>query len=121
MAETFVRHAAAGQPTYEVHELVEGEPPLELGLRYSTTDHGAAVEYAFEYLQQRDPRREGEVSALEIVRVDPDGKRESVWQYSHTKQATARVDLVGRWGFDVTRRWHAPAWSAPKPRLAARR
>lgn len=120
MAETHVRHAAAGQPTYEVHELMEGDPPLELALRYSTTDYGAAVEYAFEYLQHRDPRREGDVSALEIVRVDSDGKRESVWQYSHSHQTTARAELVGHWGFDVTRRWHTPAWT-PKPRLAARR
>ncbi|MEX0815936.1 MAG: hypothetical protein WD027_00685 [Gaiellales bacterium] len=120
MAQPLHSHAAAGLPTYEVHELTEGDPPIELGLRYRTTDYGAAVEYAFEYLNQRDPRREGEVSALEITKVTTDGKRESVWQYSHTRQATAGVDLVGRWGFDVTRRWHTPAWT-PNTRLAARR
>jgi hypothetical protein len=121
MAETVLRHAAAGQPTYEVHELSEGDPPLRLGLRYSTPDYGAAVEYACEYLEHRDPQRVGEVSALEVVRVAPDGKRESVWQYSHDRRTTAQVDLVGRWGFDVTRRWHAPTTATPKARLAAPR
>jgi hypothetical protein len=120
MALPLDSHAAAGLPTYEVHELSEGDPPLELGLRYRTTDYGAAVEYAFDYLNQRDPRREGEVSALEITKVNAGGKRDSVWQYSHTQQATAGVDLVGRWGFDVTRRWHTPA-TLPRPRLTARR
>ena len=121
MAETVLRHAAAGQPTYEVQELSEGDPPLRLGLRYSTPDYGAAVEYACEYLERRDPHRTGEISALEIVRVAPDGKRESVWQYSHEKRTTPQVDLVGRWGFDVTRRWDVPRTAIPKARIAARR
>lgn len=114
-----LRHAAAGRVVYEVHELLGGERELDLGVRYQSTDYGAAVEYAFEFLQLRDPRREGEVNALEVVKV-ANGKRETVWRYSHADQPCTRVDLVGRWGFDVTRRWHAPAWTPPRPRLTPR-
>jgi hypothetical protein len=109
-----LRHAA-GQPVYEVHELQEGDPVLDLGVRFQTSDYGAAVEFAFDLLQRRDPRREGAVSALEIVRVE-DGRRETVWSYSHSRTLTSRNDLVGMWGFDVTRPWHHPSRPTPRPR-----
>lgn len=79
MVET-QRHAAGHG--YEVHEVLEGAPPVDLGLRFETTELGTAVDFAFDFLERRDPRREGAVSALEIVRVDG-CERETVWTYSH--------------------------------------
>ncbi|HEU4449198.1 MAG TPA: hypothetical protein VFR63_04330 [Gaiellaceae bacterium] len=99
------RHAAGQR--YEVHEVLEGEPPLDLGQRFETTDFGAAVDFAFDYLEERDPRRDGVVSALEIVRV-AGSERETVWRYSHSEAITGPRDLVRLWGYDVTRQWSRP-------------
>ena len=76
MAET-ARHAAEHN-RYEVHELLGGEPALDLGRRFETSDFGAAVDYAFDYLERRDPRREGIVGALEIVRDRRFGARDGL-------------------------------------------
>jgi hypothetical protein len=108
MAET-QRHAAGQR--YEVREVLEGAPPVDLGLRFETTDLGTAVDYAFDFLEQRDPRREGAVSALEIVRV-ADSERETVWTYCHAKASGSAGDLVRLWGYDVTRMWTRP-YSGP--------
>jgi hypothetical protein len=108
MAET-QRHAAGQR--YEVREVLEGAPSVDLGLRFETTDLGTAVDYAFDFLEQRDPRREGAVSALEIVRV-ADSERETVWTYSHAKASGSAGDLVRLWGYDVTRVWNRP-YSGP--------
>lgn len=112
------RHAA-GRPVYEVHELREGEPALDLGTRYETSDYGAAVEFAFDFLQRKDPRREGEVGGLEIIRV-ADGKRETVWTYSHAQTLASANDLVRVWGFDVTRPWQHPSRRMSRPRTYRR-
>lgn len=104
---------AAGQ-TYEVHEVLEGEPPLDLGRRFETTDFGSAVDFAFDFLERRDPRREGAVSALEIVRVADSG-RETVWRYSHTEASSGPRDVVRLWGYDVTRHWSRPYGAPIRP------
>ncbi len=111
MAET-QRHAAGQR--YEVHEVLEGAPSVDLGLRFETTDLGTAVDYAFDFLERRDPRREGAVSALEIVRVDG-SQRETVWTYSHSKTSTSAGDLVRLWGYDVTRAWSRPYGGPVRP------
>jgi len=61
-----VRHAA-GQTTYEVREILEGDPALDLGVRFESADFGAALDFAFDFLEKRDPRREGAVGGLEIA------------------------------------------------------
>jgi hypothetical protein len=119
MAEA-TRHAA-GQERYEVHEFLEGQA-LGPKIRHECRDYVQAVEFAFEFLQRRDPAREGTVSALEVVKVDG-GRRETVWSYEHAGETT-RIDPVRRWGFDVTRSWGGPARPATRPafgRLQQRR
>jgi hypothetical protein len=105
MAE-HVRHAA-GQATYEVHEVLGEDPTATLGILFRCTDYAGAVEFAFEYLVRRDPQREGTVGGLEVVKNDR-GKRETVWTYSHAAQGS-RLDPLRKWGFDVTRNWQGPA------------
>jgi hypothetical protein len=105
MAEQ-VSHAA-GQATYEVHEVPGEDRTDTLGILFRSADYAGAVEYAFDYLASHDPRREGLVGGLEVVKNDR-GKRETVWTYSHATQGS-RVDPLRRWGFDVTRNWHGPA------------
>lgn len=114
-----LRHAA-GRPLYEVHEVLEGDPALDLGLRFETVDFGAAVDFAFDFLDRKDPGREGSVSALEIVCV-AGSRRETVWSYSHSRShELAARNSVGVWGFDVTRRWQGPYRAAPRPTTAYR-
>lgn len=105
MAED-LRHAA-GQATYEVREVLEEDPAVGLGVLFRCTDYVRAVEFAFDYLQRRDPQRDGTVGGLEVVKVG-DGKPETVWTYNHAAQAN-RPDPIRVWGFDVTRPWRAPA------------
>jgi hypothetical protein len=119
MAEESLRHAA-GRPTYEVRELPNGEAGLAPAQRFETGDYLTAVEYALDLLERRDPRREGLVSRLEIVRVDGSG-REVVWTYPQSGADDGRGDLVRRWGYDVTRSWHGPAATLPRPPLLRRR
>lgn len=115
MADHF-RHAA-GRHLYEVHEILDGEPALDLGLRYQTDDFGAAVDFAFDFLDLQDPRREGAVSALEIVRVEGPRQRETVWAYNHSR---SHEPARNTWGFDVTRRWEGPYRAPTRPRSAYR-
>lgn len=117
MAEEILRHAA-GRPTYEVRELRDGEAPLEPA-RFESGDYATAVEYALEFLERRDPRREGLVSKLEIVRCEGTS-REVVWTYPQGGAEVGR-DLVGRWGYDITRGWHGPAATLPRPPSLRRR
>jgi hypothetical protein len=105
MAEALQRHAA-GQPIYEVREFLEGEPPVDLGAHFACVDYLDAVDFAAEFLQQRDPAREGVVSALQIVKVTG-AKRETVWTYSQSR-AREENDRPGVRGFDVSRAWHVP-------------
>lgn len=98
---------AAWQNRYEVHEGFGTEPSLDAGLRFESSDFGAAVDFVFSYLERRDPRREGVVIALEIVRV-AGAERETVWSYSYGEAAGKPGDSVGVWGFDVTRPWASP-------------
>ena len=100
------RHAA-WQATYEVRGLREGEPPVDLGLRFAATNYTEAVEYAFDFLETNDPSRDGAVAGLEIVRVGAAG-RETVWSYRHGAAPFSSRDLVRLWGFDPTRTWHGP-------------
>jgi hypothetical protein len=113
-----LRHAA-GRPLYEVHEVLLGDPALDLGLRFETVDFGAAVDFAFDFLDRQDPRREGAVSALEIVRVEG-SRRETVWSYDHSRSDEPSRNALGVWGFDVTRRWQGPYRTPVRPKTAYR-
>ena len=101
---------AARQPAFEVHEILEGDPPLDLGVRSLAFDYLEAVEAALDYLDEHDPLRSGEVSGIEIVRVGEE-EREVVWRYGHSRTRPAE-DLVRVFGFDVTRAWARPTSAA---------
>ena len=94
---------AARQPAFEVHEILEGDPPLDLGVRSLASAYLEAVEAALDYLDEHDPLRSGEVSGIEILRVAGE-EREVVWRYGHSRTHPAE-DLVHVFGFDVTRTW----------------
>ena len=111
------RHAADRQ-RYEVHEALEGEPPVDLGLRFQTSSLGMAVDFAFDYLERRDPLREGAVSVLEVVRVEGPS-RETVWRYSYAP-AGSHGDPTRVWGFDVTRHWSGPYRTPARPNAVRR-
>ncbi len=113
MAEDHLRHAA-GRRSYEVRELRDGEDELASGPRFGSANYLTAVEYALDYLERRDPRREGLVSKLEIVRVEG-ASRDVVWTYPQSGPDDGRRDSVGRWGFDVTRGWRGPVPTLPRP------
>jgi hypothetical protein len=102
-----LRHAA-GRSKYEVHEVLGVEPSLDLGSRFECSDYLDAFDWALEFLQEHDPKREGKVSGLEIERVEGTD-RKTVWAYRHEESDLAPADLVARWGFDPTRHWHGPA------------
>jgi hypothetical protein len=95
---------AAGQ-SYAVHESMKLHPGLDLGLRYTCNSFTDATEFAFEFLDEHDPNREGRVSALEIVRVGPES-RETVWRYEHSSPS-GHQEPKERWGFE------ANAWRGP--------
>ena len=112
---------AAGQERYEVREVLDGQA-LGPEVRHECQDYVQAVEFAVEFLQRRDPRREGVVHALEVVRVDG-WHRETVWSYDHDSER-GRQDPVRKWGYDVTRSWSGPARPVTRPsfgRLQQRR
>jgi hypothetical protein len=118
MAED-LRHAA-GQATYEVSEVLDGDPSVELGVLFRCADYVHAVEFVFDFLERRDPRREGTVGGLLVVKHEQ-GRRETVWAYSHSAQES-RPDPARKWGFDVTRRWQLPPASLrPLPGRVYRR
>jgi hypothetical protein len=94
---------AARQPSYEVHETLEGNPALDLGVRFVSEDYLEAVDAAFAYLDEHDPARTGEVSGVEIHRVRDDAT-ETVWRYGHSEIGPP-ADLMAVWGFDVTQTW----------------
>jgi hypothetical protein len=112
MAED-LRHAA-GQPTYEVREILDGDAWVDMGILYRCHDYADAVEFAFDYLARRDPRRTGAVGGLQVVKEDDRGRRESVWTYDHAAEES-RPDPVRVWGFDVTRRWNIPTGPVQRP------
>jgi len=98
-------HAAA-QSSYEVHEGLKSHPGLDLGLRATCESSTDALDFAFDFLDEHDPEREGRVSALEIVKVHP-GQRETVWRYEHDGSHRGHQDPTEVWGFDITR-WRGP-------------
>jgi hypothetical protein len=100
------RHAA-GHTTYEVHEVLEGDPAVDLGQRFSSGDFSEAIDFALDYLQPEGPSRP-EISALQIVKVEP-GRRDVVWSYSHSGALVSHEDLIRLWGFDPTRSWGVPS------------
>ena len=110
---TIASHAAEHE-RYEVHEVLAGEPALDLGLRFETPDFGGAVDFAFAYLERRDPGREGAVSALEIVRVTGTAG-ERVGTYRHAQARNVARDLVRVWGFDPGQGWRSPYRTPPRP------
>ena len=98
---------AAGQ-SYAVHESMKLHPGLDLGLRHTAASFEDASEFAFEFLDEHDPKREGRVSALEIVRVGPEpGARETVWRYEYNGSQSGHQDPREFWGFDVNS-WRGP-------------
>jgi hypothetical protein len=101
---------AARQTSYEIHEILEGDPVLDLGVRCVTWEYLDAVDEAMDYLEECDPRRTGEVSGIDIVRVDGD-ERETVWRYRHEPERSDQ-DLVERWGFHPTQTWYRPGYAA---------
>lgn len=96
---------AAGQ-SYAVHEGMKLHPGLDLGLRYTSDSLLEASDFAFEFLDEHDPNREGRVSALEIVRIGPES-RETVWRYEYNGSQSGHQDSKQIWGFDVTT-WRGP-------------
>jgi hypothetical protein len=96
---------------YELHEVHEGALRLDLGVRAECDTFDEAVEAAFAYLEEHDPGRDGKVNALEIVEVNG-AVCGTVWAYSSSGSAAGPTDLVGRWGFDVTRPWRGPQFRA---------
>jgi hypothetical protein len=100
------RHAA-GRNLYEVHEMLDGDPALDLGSRFACTDYLEAFDFALDFLQEHDPHREGRVSGLDIKHVQGAGA-ETVWAYRHDGEAPVQQDLVALWGFDVNR-WTGPS------------
>jgi hypothetical protein len=111
MAEE-VRHAA-GQATYEVREILDGDAWVDMGILYRCTDYAQAVDFAFDYLGRRDPRRTGAVGGLHVIKDDR-GRRETVWTYDHAEQEK-RTDPARVYGFDVTRRWTVPTGPVQRP------
>ena len=105
---------AAEHERYEVHEVLAGEPALDLGLRFETPDFGGAVDFAFAYLERREPGREVAVRAREIVRV-AGWARETVWTYKHAQFRSVARDLVRVWGFDPGQGWRSPYRTPPRP------
>ena len=98
---------AAGQ-SYAVHESMKLHPGLDLGLRHTAHSFEDASEFAFEFLDEHDPNREGRVSALEIVRVGPEPEaRETVWRYEYNGSPSGHQDPREFWGFDVNT-WRGP-------------
>jgi hypothetical protein len=100
------RHAA-GHTTYEVHEVLDDDPAVDLGVRFCADGFSDAVELALDYLQAADASGR-QVSALQIVRVAVD-RHEVVWSYSHSGAPASREDLIRLWGFDPTRPWGVPS------------
>jgi hypothetical protein len=108
MAGRDLRHAARREGTiFEVRELRDGGITVDLGVKAELRDLTDAVDYAFSYLDAHDPRREGAVEGLAIVRVEG-GKRDTVWEYSWERAKRAEPDLVALWGFPVSRPWRDP-------------
>ena len=103
VAETLCH--AAGQLTYEVHEMRDGDAALDLGVRHTCLGYDEAEDFAFEFLDAHDPDRDGKVAGLDIVEVHDDERR-TVFSYRHADRAA--FDLTALWGFDVTRRWRGP-------------
>ena len=104
---------AAGQ-SFAVHESMKLHPGLDLGLRHTSDSFEDASEFAFEFLDEHDPDREGRVSALEIVRIGPES-RETVWRYEYNGSPSGHQDPIDLWGFDVTT-WRGPERAAYPPR-----
>jgi len=100
-----LRHAA-GRSKYEVHEVLG--TGLDLGSRFECAEYLDAFDWALDFLQEQDPKREGKVGGLEIERVEGTD-RKTVWAYRHGEADLAPADLVAHWGFDPTRRWYGPA------------
>ena len=99
------RHAA-GRTLYEVHEILDGDPALDLGSRFACADYLEAFDFALDFLQEHDPQREGRVSGLDIKHVNG-AERETVWAYRHGEPPAKQPDLVALWGFDVNN-WTGP-------------
>ena len=101
---------AARQPSYEIHEILDGDPALDLGVRCVTWDYLNAVDEAMDFIQESDPRGTGEVSGVDIVRVDGH-ERETVWCYRHCDERPEQ-DLLKRWGFQPTQTFARPGYAA---------
>jgi hypothetical protein len=89
---------------YEVHDMSDGDPPIDLGVRFTTAEFFEAVDFACEYLEEYDPHCEGGVSRLEVVKVQ-DGERTTMLTYRHEEAASVSKDPTAIWGFDVTLPW----------------
>jgi hypothetical protein len=97
---------AAMKSRYVVRESMKRHPGLDLGVRHTCEAFLDAAEFAIEFLDEHDPKREGRVSALEIVRESPEPS-ETVWRYEHDGSRLGPQDPREVWGFD------ANAWRGP--------
>jgi hypothetical protein len=88
---------------YEVREMTDGDPPVDLGVLYMTGEFFDAVDFACEYLEEHDPDYEGEVSRVEVVKLEG-GERTTVLTYRHSEARTAKSSTE-IWGFDATLPW----------------
>lgn len=95
---------AAGQTTYDVHEVLEDAPAAEL--RFSCDELAEAIDFALDYLLSQDPLRE--VAVLHIVKRTPEHS-EVVWSYRKELAPAEREDPVKRWGFHPAQTWSLPA------------
>jgi hypothetical protein len=95
---------AAGQTTYDVHEVLEDAPAAEL--RFSCDELAEAIDFALDYLLSQDPLRE--VAVLHIVKRTPEHS-EVVWSYRADLAPAEHEDQVRRWGFHPAQTWRLPA------------
>ena len=103
------RHAAwQTERSYAVQLRAAGEEPRDLAS--GLEEFLAAVDFAFEWLQEEDPRRDGS-ERLAIVELR-DGTRHEVWSYPPSDEPSAGQELVGRYGFNPVS-WQPP----PEPEV----
>lgn len=104
MAKQHSRHAAWHPEAYAVYA-VHRTTRVLVGEERTFLD---AFELAADYLDRRDPRREGMVPSLEI-HGRAAGRSETVWRYSADDPAPT-YDPIAHWGFAT--------WEGPRRRTA---
>jgi hypothetical protein len=94
--ETVIAPTTHTEPTYQVWDVVLEPSYQALSVLYASANFLDAVDFAFEYVDEREPK------ALEIQRANG-AKRETLWTYSARRAAALaeeRKDLTQTFGFD---------------------